>query len=304
MIRHAWVAYAALTLTALFWAGNTIVGRAVYHELPPMGLAFWRSFGAFLIIAPFGFAQVWRERRTILAHWRDLTLLGVLGMTAFSALVFVGLRHTQAVNGSLIQGTLPLNIILASLVLFGRMVTPRQGLGLIAGMVGFALIVLRGHLTEIGAVALNVGDALIWLGVFCHGLFSILLPRRPVALDLPAFLTVAFFIGAVTTLPLHLWEIAEGNGMPATWTAVWASAFVALFPSVLAQFLWVAAIARVGATTAGYFIYLTPVFGAAIAVALLGEMIAWYHGAGIAFIFAGIWLATTGSAKAAEKPSG
>ncbi|MEE2968833.1 MAG: EamA family transporter, partial [Pseudomonadota bacterium] len=84
-------AYLMLTATALFWAGNTIVGRAVTDDIPPLGFAFWRSFGAFLLIAPFGLPRVWRVRTLVMAHWKFLTLLGMLGMSAFSALVFVAL---------------------------------------------------------------------------------------------------------------------------------------------------------------------------------------------------------------------
>ena len=167
------VAYGALTLTAAFFAGNTIVGRAVIGELPPLGLAFWRSFGAFLIIAPFGAVEIWRLRREVIAAWKILFALGVLGMTAFSILVFLGLHHTEAINGTLIQGTLPLNIVLASLVMLGQTISPRQGLGLVVGGLGFAAIVLRGEAGNLAGLFLNPGDALIWIGVFCYALFSI-----------------------------------------------------------------------------------------------------------------------------------
>ena len=287
------VAYGALTLTAAFFAGNTIVGRAVIGELPPLGLAFWRSFGAFLIIAPFGAAEIWRLRREVFAAWKILFALGVLGMTAFSILVFLGLHHTEAINGTLIQGTLPLNIVLASLAVLGQAISPRQGLGLVVGGLGFAAIVLRGEAGNLAGLFLNPGDALIWIGVFCYALFSIFLPRRPAALGLTALMTIIFFVGSVTTLPFHLWEIARGHPMPASWTALWAAGFIAIFTSLLAQYFWTGAVERVGARTAGYFIYLTPVFGAAAAIVLLGEKPGWFHLAGAALIFTGIWLATT-----------
>ena len=290
-MRRDWLACLALTGTALFFAGNTIVGRAVADLLPPMGLAFWRSFGALLILAPFGLSEVWAQRSAVLAAWRMLALLGLLGMTAFSALIFVGLHHTEAINASLIEGTLPLNIVLSAMVVLGISAGTRQVIGLMAGGLGFALIVLRGEIGGFAALSLNIGDAMIWIGVLCHALFSILLPRRPMMLSLPAFLTVMFFVGSVTTLPLHLWEIADGAGMPLSWPALAAIVYVALFASVLAQLFWAAGVARVGATRAGYFIYLTPAFGAAIAVAVLGETVGWYHLAGVAAIFAGIWLA-------------
>lgn len=284
--------YALLTLVALFWAGNTIIGRAVHDQLPPMGLSFWRSFGAFLILLPFGWRGVWNKRRVVADNWKILTLLGFLGMTAFSALVFVGLRYTEAINGSLIQGTLPINIILVSLIFLRSFITPRQMLGVVVAMSGLVIIVVRGDPDLLMTLRLNPGDPLIWIGVLCHALFSIFLPKRPRELSLVEFMTVAFFVGGVLTLPLHLWEMANGVYMPMNYTAVWASLVVALFPSVVAQLFWAEAIRRVGATTAGYFIYLTPVFGALMAIGLLGERFAWFHLAGIALIFMGVFLAT------------
>lgn len=297
MDRSPLAAYALLTLVALFWAGNTIVGRAVYQDLPPMGLAFWRSFGAFLILLPFGYRRVRDSWGVVTAHWRILALLGFLGMTTFSALVFVGLQYTEAVNGALIQGTLPINIILASLVLFGTLITLRQTLGVVVAMSGLIVIVLRGDTGALLDLSLNPGDPLIWIGVVSHALFSVLLYKRPQGLDLVAFMTVAYFFGSVFTLPLHGWEMAEGRFMPMNFTAFWASAFVALFPSVLAQLFWAEAIRQVGATRAGFFIYLTPVFGALMAIGLLGEAFAWFHLVGIALIFAGVYLATAGGGK-------
>lgn len=292
MRRQEVTAYLLLTLVALFWAGNTIIGRAVHDQLPPLGLAFWRSFGAFLILLPFGWKRVWTKRHVVAENWPILVLLGFLGMTAFSALVFVGLRYTEAVNGALIQGSLPINIILVSLIFLGVFVTPRQALGVLVAMAGLIAIVARGDPNVLMSLKLNPGDPLIWIGVLCHATFSIFLPKRPQELDLIGFMTVAFFVGAVLTLPLHVWEMANGVYMPMNLTALWASAAVALFPSVLAQLFWAEAIRRVGATTAGYFIYLTPVFGALMAVVLLGERFAWYHLAGIGLIFTGIFLAT------------
>ncbi|NQU70176.1 MAG: DMT family transporter [Rhodospirillales bacterium] len=286
------VAYLMLTGTALFWAGNTIVGRAVINDLPPLGLAFWRSFGAFLLIAPFGLPRVWRARDAAIAHWKLLTLLGLLGMTAFSALVFVALHHTTGVNGSLIQGSLPVTLVVLSWIILGNRISRRQAVGVALGFVGLVTIVARGDISVLTDLTFNVGDPILWLGVFCHGLFSILVTRRPAEIDLIALLTIGFFVGSVTTLPLHIWEMANGQMIPFNGTSVLAIAFIALFPSVLAQLFWVEAIQRVGPTTAGYFIYLTPVFGTLMAITLLGEIFAWFHGVGIMLIFGGVYLAT------------
>ena len=45
--------YLLLSLTSLFWAGNTVLGRFIVGHVPPMTLAFIRWGGAFLILLPF-----------------------------------------------------------------------------------------------------------------------------------------------------------------------------------------------------------------------------------------------------------
>ena len=213
-------------------------------------------------------------------------------MTGFAVFSFVALHSTEAVNGTLIQGTQPIVVLVASWVILDRAITGRQIAGIVVALTGLAAIVTRGDPGAVAGIGLNAGDFVFWLGVFCHGMFTALLPLRPRSLDLICFLTVAFLIGALTTLPFHIAEIVLVEAMPVSWTALWAVVFVALFPSVLAQLFWVDSIRRIGPATAGYFIYLTPVFGTLMAIVLLGEAFAWYHAAGIVLILGGVWLAT------------
>jgi drug/metabolite transporter (DMT)-like permease len=285
------LAYLLLTLTAAFWAGNTITGRAVIEELPPLGFAVWRSFGAFLILAPIGLPRLWRARREIIAHWKILTVLGTLGTTGFAVFSFVALRSVEAVNATLIQGTQPIAVLLCAYVIFRRVITGRQIAGIVVALAGLVAIITRGDPAALAGFGLNPADFVFWLGVFCHALFTAMLPLRPASLDLIGFLTVTFLVGSITTLPLHLVEMVTVGAMPMTWTAAWAVGYVALFPSLLAQLFWVESIRRIGPAQAGYFIYL-PVFGALMAIALLGEAFAWFHAAGIVLILSGVWLAT------------
>jgi drug/metabolite transporter (DMT)-like permease len=214
-------------------------------------------------------------------------------MTGFAVFSFVALRSVEAVNATLIQGTQPIVVVVAAWAIFGRAITIRQVAGIVVALAGLGAIITRGQFGALASLGLNGADFVFWLGVFCHGMFTALLPLRPKSLDLICFLTIAFLIGSLTTLPFHVAEIVVAEGMPMSWTAFWAVAFVALFPSVLAQIFWVDSIRRIGPATAGYFVYLTPVFGTLMGVALLGEAFAWYHAAGIVLILGGVWLATS-----------
>jgi drug/metabolite transporter (DMT)-like permease len=139
----------------------------------------------------------------------------------------------------------------------------------------------------------NLGDLLIWIAVVSYALYSVWLPRAPQSLDLMAMMTVLFMFGALAGLPLYLWEtFAQGRHVPLNSASAWSIGYLGLFPSLLAQIFWAAAIRRVGANTAAYFIYLSPVFGTLMAIAFLGESFTWHQGTGIVLIFAGIFIAT------------
>lgn len=287
--------YLLLTMTALFWAGSVITGRAMADEVPPFALNFWRWLIALALAAPFGLRGLWVNRRIVGRHWRLLTMLAMFNMTAFGSLLFLALQRTEAINGSLLIGSMPINIVLVSLIALRVRITPHQSIGVALGFAGIATIVCRGDPTMLVGLTLSVGDLVLWLGVIFYSLYSIYLPRVPDELELMPMMTVLFAIGCLTTLPLYLWE-ARVYDWPAPfgWHALLGIGFMGIFPSLLAQVFWASAVARVGANTAGYFIYLAPVFGTVAAMVLLGESFFWFHALGIALIFAGIYLATRG----------
>ena len=106
-------------------------------------------------------------------------------------------------------------------------------------------------------------------------------------------MTVLFGLASLFMLPLWLIEVyAFDRPLPLTLTSLWSITYMAICSSVLAQIFWATAVAKVGPGRAGYFIYLSPVFGVILAMVLLGEIFHWFHAAGIVFIVAGIWLAT------------
>ena len=150
-------AYFLLTLTAMFWAGSVIAGRALAGEVPPFSLNFWRWFIAFALAAPFGLRGAWDNRAIVGRHWRLLTMLAVFNMTAFGSLLFLALERTEAINGSLLIGSKPINIVLVSLIVLRVRITPRQSIGVALGFAGIATIVCRGDLAVLVGLDLGIG---------------------------------------------------------------------------------------------------------------------------------------------------
>jgi drug/metabolite transporter (DMT)-like permease len=72
---------------------------------------------------------------------------------------------------------------------------------------------------------------------------------------------------------------------------------------VIGYVFWNHGVERVGASVAGLFVYLLPVFGVALAWLFLDERLYLYHVAGIALILTGIWIASRHS-RAVKAPAG
>ena len=292
-------AYVLLTLTALFWAGTIIVGRVVADTVPPLSLNFWRWVVALVVIAPFGARGLVAHWPDIARHWRLLVVLGILNMTGFGSFLFLGLKHTEAINGSLLLGTMPVNIVVVAWLITRERITPVQGIGIVVGFLGLLTIVARADVSVLLGLTFNLGDPVIWLSILFYAFYSVYLPRAPQTLPLASLMTVLCAVGVATCLPFYLWETwGEDLATTPSWDALWAVVYLGVFSSLLAQIFWVAGIARVGPSTAGYFIYLAPVFGTIMAIVLLGETFRWFHAVGIALVFAGVFLATRKGAEA------
>src|SRR5690348_17218945 len=117
---RAWFAnqpYLLLSFTALFWAGNAIVGRLAAGHIPPVTLSFLRWGLAFLTILPVAWPHVRRDWPMIRSRLGLMIILSITGISAFNTMQYWALEHTQALNTLLLQSALPLFVAIWSLIL-------------------------------------------------------------------------------------------------------------------------------------------------------------------------------------------
>lgn len=284
--------YILLVLTVLFWSGNLILGRAVRAEIPPIGLAFWRWLVGFLIVLKFAYPYLKADFPQIVRHWKIILLFSALGISAFNTLLYIGLQSTTAINGLLIQTTMPLVIVLMSYLLFQDTVSAKQALGIAISLSGAIAIIARGSWQTLITLSLNPGDLLIFTAVVSYAAYSTLLRLRP-AIHPLSFLASTFALGTMLLLPLYIGENLTGRLMQFNTVTVLSISYVAIFPSILAYICYNRGVELVGANRAGLFLYLMPVFGSLLAMVFLGETFQPFHALGISLIFLGILLVTT-----------
>lgn len=282
--------YLLLVLTALFWSGNFVVARAVHLDVPPMGLVFWRWFGALIVVLPFAWRHILNDWPVIRRHWGIILALAAIGVASFNTLVYLGLQTTTALNAVLLQSAIPILIFFFAYVIFRDTVRPIQALGILLSLAGIAAIVTRGETATIHELAFNRGDLLVFAAVIMWAIYSVLLRKRPLMHPL-SFLTLTIAISVVLLAPLYVWEHLSGRVMHFDHTTVLAVGYVAIFPSVLAYMFYNRGVDLIGANRAGTFIHLMPLFGSIMAILFLGETFRLYHAVGIALILGGLMLA-------------
>ena len=287
--RHT-QAFLLLGLVMVLWAGNSIVARAVRHDIAPFTLAFLRWAGATLAVAPFAVRPLIRDWPAIRRGWRPLLFLGLMGIGAFNGLLYSGLQYTTATNALLLQAAIPAAMVLCDRLFFGVRSNAWQIVGVSASMLGVAAIVFEGDPAAALRLHFGFGDALILVSVVVWALYTVFLRVRP-AISPTSFIAVTFSIGVLTMGPLAAMELRAGETIAWSGPIVAAILYVALLPSLLSYFLYNHATAVVGPASAGQAITLMPLFGAFIAAALLGERLQAFHVVGMAFILAGIALA-------------
>lgn len=279
--------YLVLSLASLFWAGNVITSRLAVGEISPMALTTYRWAGV-LVLLPFiaggALSRDWPVLRSRIGY---VLLMGALGFTAFNAFYYIAAHFTSAVNIGILQGGIPGLVFVLAFLVRGTPAGLHQVAGMLATLLGVAVVATRGDLAAITALDFNVGDLLMLGACVVYAVYTVLLPDRPKVAGMSFFAGLS--VGAfVTSLPLLAAEIATGHYEAPT-LAGWAAVlYCAVFPSVASQIFFIRGVELIGPGRAGVFVNLIPVYASILAVAILGESFHAYHAAALALVAGGI----------------
>lgn len=282
------MAWLALLLPPLFWAGNFIVGRAMRGDMTPMTLSMGRWLIALACLLPFALAPMRRDRALYWQfRWRVLAISAV-GVAAFNSLIYLGLRSTTASNGLLLNSLIPLLIVLIGALFYRQHLNRGQVVGLILSFAGVLTLVLQGRWTDWQQVHFVPGDAIVLTAMFSWALYTLWLQQFPARVDRIGFMGVQIILGLLLQLPFYL--IERASGLRPHWDAASfaALAYVGIFPSVLAYLFYMRAVHSFGPARAGLSIHLIPVFGVMLSTLFLHEGLQSWQLIGIAAIAAGL----------------
>jgi drug/metabolite transporter (DMT)-like permease len=254
-----------------------------------------------IVLMPFTAGALWRQRQAIRREWRDIIVLGALGMGVCGAFVYIGADTTTATNIGLIYATAPILIVVLARAVYGEALSVVQAIGIMLSLVGVVAIVCRGDIGVLFSVNFAVGDIWILGATAGWAVYATLLRHRPSTLAPTTRFTAIIAGGIAVLLPF---TIAEGVGgaLPALdWTTAAAVMTVAILPSLGAYQAYARAQIVLGAGPTSLLMYLIPIYNSVLAFLLLGEALETYHLIGAALVLPGIYLATRNAGR--EQPT-
>lgn len=289
---RAWASnpYLLLTLTMLMWSANGIAGRVAIGEVSPMVIVTLRWLISCSLLFAFAFSRI-REDWTVLKHHIVRLVLGaIFGFTGFNALFYLSAHHTSAVNMTILQGALPIFVLMGAAIFQHTPLTLLQAIGIPFTLAGVIAVASQGELDVLLNFNFNIGDIGLVIACLSYAIYTLMLRNRPKVSGIGFFAIVAM-AAFITSLPLLGLEMALGEAQWPTVEGWMIVTFIGICPSLLAQLFFLKAVELIGPGRAANFTNLVPIFGPLLAIILLGEPFHLYHAVALMLVLGGITLA-------------
>jgi len=289
-------AYLLLTATTLCWGANAILGKIAVGEISPMLLVTLRWLSVVILLLIFARKYLIQDWPILRHHLRYICLMGTLGFTAFNALFYVAAHSTTAINIGILQGSIPVFVLLGTFLLYQFRITAVQTFGVAVTLVGVVIVASGGDITLLADLSINRGDLYMLIACLFYAGYSIGLSRRPAVSALGLFSSIAM-VAFIVSLPLLAIEIGSDQFQAPTATGWVVVALVSLLPSLIAQVFFMHGVSLIGPGRAGVFVNLVPVFTSILAVVFLQETFELFHAVSLGLVLGGIGLSELGKQK-------
>ena len=278
-----------LTLTSIFWAFNTIAGRAAVGEVSPFLIVSIRWFFVSIILSILCRNQLKEIWKILSKRINWLILMGLFGFTGFNSAYYIAAHETIAINLGLVQGTMPAFIIIIAWIWLRDKINFTQFLGVLITFTAVLIVVSAGNLTILLDLKLNNGDIVMIFACSLYAVYAVGLRKKPKIGALP-LLTFFAYVAFLGSLPGLIYETFSNQIILPGLKGCVILGVIIIFPSFLAQIFFMKGVEKIGPARSGLYTNLVPVFSSILAVFYLQENFEFYHFLSLLMIFVGIYL--------------
>lgn len=290
--RHIYTGIGLAVLATFIWSGNFIVAKAVYAEIPPIALNFYRWLLAAIILLPFAIKKLLKDWHAIKKSWHYLFWVSLMGVSLFNSFVYIGAHYTTAINLALIGTTTsPVMSVLFARIFLKEKIGILKMLGMLLCIAGVLYLLSRGDIENLLTLRFGKGDLWMLLAAFCFAIYNTLVKKKPSSISPHSFLLFIFWWGTFLILPFYLWEAGQYPAVVWNRNLVLSVLYLGLGASVICFLIWNKAIAYLGAGRTALFGNLIPVFSSIGSFLLLHEKITFVHLGSFLFVVTGLAIA-------------
>ena len=286
----------ALIATAALWGSNHVVARAAREAVPLPALAFWRWLPAAAILTVIALPVLREGWPAIRARLGGLVIGGAIGVGLFSYFLLGGAYQSLAIEVGFINATTPVWVLVFGLWMGEGRLSPGLTWGIALAFSGTLLIISKGEPQTLTELRFSLGNLWSLLSAMTFAWFSIRVRDWSRTIAPISLMVVTGWSGLIVViLPVYMVWIMLGGAWIARSDAelgfaLTATSYIGLVPTMLGNLFYLFGVSTLGAATAAAFLYLSPLFSAALSILWLGERLAWYHIGGFAAILAGLMI--------------
>jgi drug/metabolite transporter (DMT)-like permease len=289
--RNNFYPYLLLFIQPIFMASNIIVARGGVEYVPPVSLAFWRWLTVFLILMPFFFNEIIKKKEQFKKESLKLFFLGLMGCGICGAFPFIAGMSTTMANMGIIYTSSPIFIIILSVLFFKDKINLSRIIGLILCLIGVLIIICKGDFSYLINFKFTSGDLWMLGAAIGWAVYSIFLINWKSSFGLMARFTLIAFFGAISLFPFYLIEEAFLFNTTFNNNFLFWVLFAAISPGIIAFTLYTKVQKYVGASLAGFTLYIFSIYSAIYGIILFNETLLSFHYYGAGLVFIGVYLA-------------
>ena len=214
-----------------------------------------------------------------------------MGCGICGAFPFIAGMSTTMANMGIIYTSSPIFIIVLSVLFFGDKINLSRIIGLVLCLSGVFIIICKGDFTYLINFKFTSGDLWMLGAAIGWAVYSIFLINWKSSFSLMARFTLIAFFGSISLFPFYLIEESYFFNTAFNNNFIFWVLFAAISPGIIAFTLYTKVQKYVGASLAGFTLYIFSIYSAVYGIILFDETLLSFHYYGAALVFIGVYLA-------------
>lgn len=286
------ITYIALALAVIFWGFSFVATKVALKSFTPFCLIFFRFITAAVffvwLLSRTGFPKLNKR------NFKNLTLLALFQPGLYFTFETLGLQYTSATKTSLIIATIPIVVLLLSIVFLKEKVRWLNAVGIIISMAGVGLLVFGGSDgAPVGGALL--GDLLITGAVISAAIYMVITRHIGQTITPVQITGIQIIFGAIIFFPAFLYDLPEFSWAGVTREGIIALIALTIFATIGAFLCYNYALTHIPTAHAAVFLNGIPVVTAFGAWILLGETLSNLQFLGGVIVIMAVYLANYSS---------